>query len=82
MRCILKVVCLISVGTLGFLLLDRGGAGLADEPVLIARPDAFKTLVNPPCSYCVTEAKRRAGELKPNEPVLAWTRWDNRGYSP
>ena len=32
---------------------------VAAEGVLIARPDAFKTLVNPPCSYCVTEAKRR-----------------------
>ncbi|MCH7727790.1 MAG: hypothetical protein IH991_15110, partial [Planctomycetes bacterium] len=52
---------------------------VANEPVLIARPDAFKTLVNPPCSYCVTEAKRRAGELKPNEPVLAWTRRNHEG---
>ena len=51
----------------------------AAEPVLIARPDAFKTLVNPPCSYCVTEARRRAGELKPGEPVLSWTRFAHEG---
>ena len=51
----------------------------AAEPVFIAQPDAFKTLVNPPCSYCVTEAKRRAGELKPKEPVLAWTRRNHEG---
>lgn len=58
---------------------DSPGANGAGKPVLIARPDAFKTLVNPPCSYCVTEAKRRAGELKPNEPVLAWTRSNHEG---
>jgi hypothetical protein len=51
----------------------------AGEPKLIARPDAFKTLVNPPCSYCVTEAKRRAGELKPGDPVLSWTRSNHDG---
>src|SRR5439155_25298873 len=48
----------------------------ADPPV-VAKPDAFETLVNPNCSHCVDEAKRRAAELRPNDPVLAWT----RGYS-
>jgi hypothetical protein len=47
------------------------------EIKLIARPGAFPTLVNPNCSHCVDEAKRRAGELKPDDLVLAWT----RGYS-
>ena len=47
------------------------------EPMLISRPDAFKTLVNPTCSHCVDEAKRRAGELRQDDPVLAWI----RGYS-
>jgi hypothetical protein len=47
------------------------------EPPLIAKPDAFKTLVNPACSHCRDEAKRRAGDLKPEDPVLVWT----RGYS-
>lgn len=49
----------------------------ADEPRLIAKPDAFPALVNPNCSHCVDEAKRRAGELHEDDPVLAWT----RGYS-
>ena len=31
----------------------------ADEPKVIAKPDAFPTLVNPNCSHCVDEAKRR-----------------------
>ncbi len=47
------------------------------EPTLIARPDAFKTLVNPECSHCVDEARRRAGELRDDDRVLAWI----RGYS-
>ncbi|CAN5591245.1 hypothetical protein BH11PLA2_BH11PLA2_52780 [soil metagenome] len=49
----------------------------ADEPSLLARPDAFPTLVNPNCSHCVDEAKRRSGELLATDPVLVWT----RGYS-
>ncbi len=49
---------------------------LADPP-LLAKPDAFQTLVNPACSHCRDEAKRRALELKADDPVLAWT----RGYS-
>lgn len=50
---------------------------LADEPKLVVKPDAFATLVNPNCSHCVDEAKRRATELKPDDPVLVWS----RGYS-
>ena len=40
----------------------------------VAQPDYFKTLVNPPCSHCVDESKRRAGELRDDDRVLAWTR--------
>jgi Protein of unknown function (DUF3179) len=47
------------------------------EPVLVARPEAFTTLVNPECSHCADEAKRRAGELRDDDRVLAWV----RGYS-
>jgi len=46
----------------------------AAEPELLAKPDAFQTLVNPDCSHCVDEAKSRAGELRDDDPVLAWTR--------
>jgi hypothetical protein len=44
---------------------------------LVPMPDAFPTLVNPMCSHCRDEAKRRAKELQPDEPVLCWI----RGYS-
>jgi hypothetical protein len=48
-----------------------------DRPRLIPRPDLFETLVNPSCSHLTDEAKRRPGELVPDERVLAWI----RGYS-
>jgi hypothetical protein len=47
------------------------------KPRLIEQPDAFKTLVNPTCSHCRDEAKRRADDLKPDDRVLCWI----RGYS-
>ncbi len=53
------------------------GTLAAQEPIVVAKPEAFKTLVNPNCSHCVDEAKRRASELRDSDPVLCWT----RGYS-
>jgi hypothetical protein len=61
-------------------LMAAAGAWAAEPPApprLIDKPDAFKTLVNPQCSHCRDEAKRRAGELKDDDRVLCWT----RGYS-
>jgi hypothetical protein len=43
---------------------------VAVEPTskqLIIQPDAFQTLVNPQCSYCRDEAKRRSKELRGDE---------------
>src|SRR6516164_6106077 len=48
------------------------------EPPLVAKPDAHKTLVNPDCSHCRDEAKRRANELRDADPVLCWIR-DTKG---
>jgi hypothetical protein len=53
------------------------GATRAEEAPFIIKPDAFQTLVNPQCSHCRDEAKRRAGELRADDRVLCWT----RGYS-
>ena len=44
------------------------------EGSLIVKPDAFKTLVNPQCSHCRDEAKRRSGDLRDNDQVLCWIR--------
>src|SRR5262245_8344777 len=52
-------------------------APVAADPPVVFKPEAFPTLVNPACSHCRDEAKRRAADLKPNDRVLCWT----RGYS-
>jgi hypothetical protein len=52
-------------------------SALSADPPLIVRPDAFKTLVNPKCSHCRDEARRRGDELKDRDRVLCWI----RGYS-
>ncbi len=59
--------------------LIAGGAVAAEppSPPLIVNPDAFPTLVNPQCSHCRDEARRRGGELKDDDRVLCWL----RGYS-
>src|SRR5688500_2184969 len=62
------------------LVLAAGGAGAAGppgEPPLIVKPEAFKPLVNPACSHCVDEARRRPADLRPDDRVLCWV----RGYS-
>lgn len=41
---------------------------------IVAAPDFFQTLVNPQCSHCRDEAKRRSAELRDDDRVLAWTR--------
>jgi hypothetical protein len=49
------------------------------QPRLVAKPDAFPTLVNPNCSHCIDESKRRASELVPGDRVLCWTRGKYQG---
>jgi hypothetical protein len=60
---------------LGSLLLGAAlAAGQAKAPSLIESPEAFKTLVNPSCSHCKDEAKRRKADLKDDDRVLCWIR--------
>src|SRR5258708_21080722 len=65
-----------------FLPLLLASLALADDPPkdppLVIKPDAFKTLVNPDCSHCKDEAKRRADELKDDDRLLCWQR-DTKG---
>jgi len=68
----------IRLAAAAFAAFCLGDLGRADETTkLISRPDLFETLINPNCSHLVDEVKRRPGELKPDERVLAWI----RGYS-
>jgi hypothetical protein len=58
------------------LLLTVLGLGPADgdEPKFLFRPEMFETLVNPACSHCVDESRRKAGELRDGDRVLSWIR--------
>jgi hypothetical protein len=40
----------------------------------IFRPKMFETLVNPACSHCIDESRRKAGELRDDDRVLCWIR--------
>src|SRR5207245_2782470 len=43
-------------------------------PRLVVKPDAFPSLVNPHCSHCKRESKRRAREMRGDDRVLCWIR--------
>ncbi len=45
-----------------------------DGPKAFYRPELFDTLVNPACSHCIDESRRKAGELRVDDRVLAWIR--------
>ena len=60
---------------LGVLLVALASGPVDDkEPKALFRPDLFETLVNPACSHCVDEARRKAGALRDDDRVLAWIR--------
>jgi hypothetical protein len=44
---------------------------------IVARPDLFQALTEPPCSYCSTQ--HRKGLIRDNDPVLAWLRGAHNG---
>jgi RNA polymerase sigma factor (sigma-70 family) len=43
-------------------------------PVLVARPEAFPTLVGPECSHCRDEAQRRGADIVAEDRALCWVR--------
>jgi hypothetical protein len=51
----------------------------ADTPIVTAKPEAHRTLVNPDCSHCKDEAKRRAAQLRDDDRVLCWVRGKYQG---
>jgi hypothetical protein len=54
---------------------DDASSASSEAPVKqIFKPEAFQTLVNPNCSHCVDEAKRRAADLRDDDRVVANTK--------
>jgi hypothetical protein len=56
------------------LILATFAANPPDAPKFLFRPEMFETLVNPACSHCIDESRRKADDLKPDDRVLAWIR--------
>jgi hypothetical protein len=54
-------------------------AGEEKPPVFSPQPNRLKTLVNPDCSHCIDEAKRRAADLRDDDRVLCWIRGKYQG---
>jgi hypothetical protein len=48
--------------------------GSRDESKAHFRPEMFETLVNPACSHCIDESRRKAGVLRDEDRVLSWIR--------
>jgi RNA polymerase sigma factor (sigma-70 family) len=48
-------------------------------PTLVARPEAFPTLVGPDCTHCRDVAERRGAALGAKDRVLCWVRGDFNG---
>lgn len=51
-------------------------SGPPDEPTprILDRPEMFEALVNPACSHCIDEARRKVGALGDDDRALAWIR--------
>src|SRR4029077_15065602 len=65
---------------LSFLLAaPAAGPAESDEPKSSFRPEMFETLVNPACSHCIDESRRKAGELRDDDRVMAWIRGKDDG---
>jgi hypothetical protein len=73
MRCTLLLVPVFIAGAVS-------AAEPSKKPALIARPDAFETLVHPDCSHCRIEANRRKQELRADDRVLCWIQIQTDGY--
>jgi hypothetical protein len=55
----------------------RGQERSAADPKVLARPDLFEPLTEPPCSYCVNQDLKQL--VRPDDVVLAWIRGAHNG---
>jgi hypothetical protein len=74
--CLLVLTCLTGVVPLAAFAEENE---TAEEVKQLFKPELFETLVNPNCSHCVDEARRRSTELRDDDRVLAWTRGKYEG---
>ncbi len=44
---------------------------------LLLKPGLYKSLTEPPCSYCSTENRKTL--IQPGDPVIAWVRSQHNG---
>lgn len=56
---------------------DRAQGQEAESRAILARPDLFQPLTEPPCSYCVNQDRKQL--IAPGEVVLAWLRGGHNG---
>ena len=72
---IVFVACFLTLGT------DWVGLGLAQDDAskekILAKPDLFTPLTEPPCSYCVNQNLKQI--VKEDDVVLAWIRGEHNG---
>ncbi len=52
-----------------------------EHPLLLIKPEAFKTLLHPNCSHCLVEAKRREKDLRADDRALCWVQVQADGYT-
>src|SRR5262245_11415019 len=45
--------------------------------LILARPGIFKSLTEPPCSYCSTQNRKNV--IRADDRVIAWVRGDHNG---
>src|SRR5258706_13821380 len=53
------------------------GSAAPPSPELLTKPGLFKSLTEPPCSYCSTQ--NRKNFIRPDDRVVAWLRGDHNG---
>src|SRR5262245_20539889 len=63
---------------LGLIILMVSSALAVDGPrEVLAKPGRYKSLSEPPCSYCSTE--HRKNFIRPEDRVIAWLRGAHNG---
>jgi hypothetical protein len=71
-RAVLPLVCLVPIAC--------WAAEPSKEPSVVAKPEAFESLLHPNCSHCIVEAERRKNDLRSDDRVLSWLQVQADGY--